>query len=245
MRTVLIVQARMGSSRLPGKVLMEVGGETMLGRVVRRASRAALVDEVAVATSTAPGDDAVDEHAAELRVTCVRGSEGDVLDRFRTAAEALGAGVVVRVTADCPMIDPGLVDDVVGALRDAPGADFAANTLERTYPRGLDVEAATRACLDRAWREAREPWERAHVFPYVYADPQRFHLVSVRGDEDRSGHRWTVDTAEDLAMARALCARLPGGGLRAGWREALAAVEREPGIAQLNARVAQKEPAAG
>jgi spore coat polysaccharide biosynthesis protein SpsF len=213
--------------------------------VVLRASRAALVDEVAVATSTAPGDDAVAERAAALGVACARGSEDDVLDRYRSAAEALGAGVVVRVTADCPMIDPGLIDATVAALRDAEGADFAANTLERSYPRGLDVEVATRGCLERAWREAREPWERAHVFPYVYAEPGRFRLVSVRGDEDHSAHRWTVDTAEDLAMARALCARLPGGGLRAGWREALAAVGREPGIAHLNARVAQKEPAAG
>ena len=167
-----------------------------------------------------------------------RGSEDDVLDRYYRTARAFAAEAVVRVTSDCPLIDPAVVDRVVREFLDA-GPDYASNILERTFPRGLDTEVVTREALARAWREAGEPYQRIHVTPYVYQHPDRFRLLSVAAELDASGHRWTVDTAEDLALVRALYDRL-GNGDAFGWRQALEVVEREPEIAALNRRVRHK-----
>jgi spore coat polysaccharide biosynthesis protein SpsF len=164
----------------------------------------------------------------------------DVLDRFYRGARQLGADPVVRITADCPLIDPEIIDRVIGAFLSAsPEADFAANTLQRTYPRGLDVEVASFEALERIWREAREPHQRAHVFPYVYEHPERFVVVSVTDEQDRSWMRWTVDTEEDLAFARAVCQAL-GEREGASWREVLALLAREPGLVDINRHVQQK-----
>lgn len=238
-RVVAVVQARMGSSRLPGKVLADVAGETMLVRVVTRLARARWVDAVVVATSTLPADDAVAEEAARLGVAVFRGSEDDVLDRYLGAARREGADWVVRVTADCPLVDPELVDGLVARFAEA-GPDYASNSLERTYPRGLDVEVFTRAALETAAAEATSTHERVHVTPFLYQHPERFRLLSVTapGGEDHSHLRWTVDTAEDLELARRLYRRLGGDGF--GWRDALAVVRAEPELADVNRGVRQK-----
>lgn len=235
LRPVAIVQARTGSTRLPGKALLDIGGRTMLARVVGRARQARCVDEVVVATTDAPADDAVVAECERLGVRAFRGSEQDVLSRFAGAAAAFGAGPVVRITGDCPLIDPGVLDEVVRALG---GADFAANTLERTFPQGLDVEVASREALDRTAREAVEPFEREHVFPYVYRHPERFQLVSVTCAGDWSSQRWTVDEAADLEFVRAVYARL---GDPPTWRDVLALLEREPELAAINGGVRQKQ----
>ncbi len=238
MKITAIIQARMGSSRLPGKVLHDVGGRTMLARVCRRAAQAALVDQWVVATTAEPGDDAIAAECLQLGVACFRGSQYDVLDRYCAAAAAFGADAVVRITADCPLIDAELIDDVIVALlRHRP--DYAANVLRRTYPRGLDVEIATRAALERACREATEPYQRVHVTPYFYQHPERFQLQSVTGNEDLSGHRWTVDSAEDLELVRTIYRRL-GGDDAFSWRDVLQLVQREPALATLNQNVRQK-----
>lgn len=235
----------MGSTRLPGKVLADVGGATMLASVVRRAGRAGSVDHVVVATSVLPGDDAVAHEAGDLGVSVFRGDELDVLDRFHGAARAADAELVVRVTADCPLIDPGLIDRVVRALLDAtPSADFAANTLERTYPQGLDVEVAWFGTLDRAQREATRPYERAHVFPYIYEHPEFFRLVGVANDRDLSAMRWTVDTQEDLDFVRAVYQRL-GNPTDATWQDVLDILAAEPDLAEINRHVRQKAVADG
>lgn len=230
----------MGSTRLPGKVLADICGRTMLERVVLRAGRATQPDDIAVATTGRPEDDTVADEAARLGVQAFRGDAEDVLDRFTRAAEEFSADVVVRVTADCPFLDPDVLDDVVSALaRSAPPADLASNVIERTYPRGLDVEAVVVAALQAAAREARRPHQRSHVTPYLYEHPDRFRLLSVRGDEDLAGERWTVDTAEDLRFARELCSRLPTPD-RATWRDVLAVLDGEPQLRAINAGVRQK-----
>lgn len=243
MTTLAVIQARVGSSRLPAKVLADLEGRSMLERVVRRARRARRLDAVVVATTVEPADRPIVETCDRLGIPCFRGSEDDVLDRYHAAARAHGARRVVRITSDCPLIDPGVIDRVVAAL-ETPGAgdepiDYAANILERTYPRGLDVEAMTFEALDRAWREAREPFERTHVTPYFYRHPELFRLASVRHTTDLHHHRWTVDTADDLALARAIYQRL-GGDDRAGWLEILERIEAEPELAELNRHVRQK-----
>ncbi len=243
MRTVAIIQARMGSSRLPRKVLADVGGRTMLARVVRRTCRARLLDDVLVATTDQLVDEAIVDECRELGVGVFRGSEDDVLDRYYRAAQEAGAEAVVRITADCPLIAPGVVNRVIRELS-AAAVDYASNTLERTFPRGLDTEALTFEVLEQAWLEAAEPYQRAHVTPFVYEHPDRFRLLSVTNDEDAGGHRWTVDTADDLELVRALYARL-GNGDAFGWRQALAVVEAEPRLMELNHRIRQKALAEG
>lgn len=239
MSTVCIIQARVGSTRLPAKALADIGGMSMLARVVRRVRRARSVGLVAVATTTEPADAAIVEECARLGAPVTRGSQDDVLDRYYQAARAHAADAVVRVTSDCPLIDPGVIDEVVGAFL-AERPDYASNVAARRYPRGLDVEVFSFAALERAWREAGEPYQRAHVTPYLYQRPDLFRALSVPGAADHGGHRWTVDTPEDLAFARAVYARFnDDDGF--GWREVLALVEREPEIAAINAHVEQKE----
>jgi spore coat polysaccharide biosynthesis protein SpsF len=183
MRIVAIIQARMNSTRLPGKVLADLGGRTMLARVVQRVRGAGLVDHVVVATSLKPADDPIQEECTRLAVDSFRGDESDVLDRFHRAAEVHRAEGVVRITADCPLADPEVIDRVVRAFLERR-PDFASNTLCRTYPRGLDVEVLTAQALATAWRHAREPYQRVHVTPYLYQHPERFRLLSLTVDED-------------------------------------------------------------
>jgi spore coat polysaccharide biosynthesis protein SpsF len=240
-KKVVLVQARMGSERLPGKVLADLGGRSMLARVVRRAGRASRVDTIVVATTEQPGDDAIVAECERLGVAVFRGDEDDVLDRYHGAAAAHDAGVVIRVTADCPFIAPEVIDLVLAA-REAAGADYASNTLARTYPRGLDAEVMTSEALARAWREARGVHQRAHVTPYLYENPALFRLASVENARDLSGLRWTVDTAEDLALARALYERV-GNDDEVAWERLVEVVEAEPGLASLNRGVVQKDVA--
>jgi spore coat polysaccharide biosynthesis protein SpsF len=238
-RVGAVIQARVGSSRLPGKVLEDIGGRTMLARVVTRARRASRLDMVIVATTDEPADDAVVAEARRLDAPFYRGQEFDVLDRYRQAAEHFRLDVVTRITSDCPLIDPGLIDLVVGRFMDAqPDVDFASNSLERSYPRGLDMSVFRRDALERAWLEATEPYERVHVTPYIREHPDRFRLLSIAGGEGAE-QRWTVDTAEDLEFVRAVYREL-GNQDTASWRDVLALLARMPHLLSINAGVRQK-----
>jgi glutamate-1-semialdehyde 2,1-aminomutase/spore coat polysaccharide biosynthesis protein SpsF len=202
MSVVAIIQARMASTRLPGKVLADVAGAPMLVRVVERVARASRVDRVVVATSRSAADDPVADLCASRGVACFRGDEQDVLDRFYRAAAEHAASVVVRITADCPLIDPEIIDRVVDThLRER--ADYTSNVDRRTYPDGLDVETMSFAALERAWRDARLPSEREHVTPFLRTSPL-FTRASVESDVDLSHRRWTVDSALDLQFVCAV-----------------------------------------
>lgn len=237
-RVVAIVQARMGSTRLPGKVLAELGGATMLGQVVRRLREARRVDDIVVATSTGADDDAVVREAGRLGAGVHRGAAADVLARFLGAARSYRADAIVRVTADCPLLDAGVVDQVIGALVDA--VDYASNTHERSYPRGLDVEALHRDTLERLARLATSPAAREHVTAFVMEAPGLFRIAQLRADHDDSDLRWTVDTADDLAMVRTLYAELALAGAPRPYRDVVAAVRARPQLAAQNAHVTQK-----
>lgn len=237
-RSVAIIQARTGSSRLPRKVLLPLLGAPMLTRVVRRVARASRVDTTVVATTTAASDDAIAELAEREGWLVGRGSETDLLDRYVQVARTHAATTVIRITSDCPVIDPDLIDDVVAALDDGQ-SDYASNSLEpRTFPRGLDVEAMTMAALEIAWREDADPGSREHATPYIYRHPERFRLRRVASPIDLSGHRWTVDTPEDYELIRQVYDRL--GRDDFSWRDVLAEIERQPALADLNRHVAQK-----
>jgi spore coat polysaccharide biosynthesis protein SpsF len=238
MNTTAIIQARMGSSRLPGKVLMDLGGETVLSRVVRRLQRSQEIDQVVVATSTASPDEDIVGECERLQVSSFRGSEGDVLDRYYQAAHLYDAKVVVRVTSDCPLIDPELVDQTIRVFRDQC-ADYTNNLFPRTYPRGLDAEVFSVAALDRAWREASQPHQREHVTPYLSEHPEIFRLASLSSSVDYSRYRWTLDTSEDLKLLRFIYSRFENRE-DFGWQDVIALMEREPELAEINSQILQK-----
>lgn len=237
MNTVAIIQARTGSTRLPGKVLLPLLGEPVLTHVVRRVARATRVDDTVVATTVAERDDVIAALGAEQGWTVVRGSEEDLLDRYLQAARASEADQIVRVTSDCPLIDPEVIDDVIVAL--GPGDDYASNCLEpRTFPRGLDVEAMTREALERAGREEADPVSREHATPYIWRHPELFRLQAVRQEVDRSEHRWTLDTPEDYELIRRIYEA--AGDDRFSWLQALAIVQAHPEWSGLNRHIRQK-----
>ncbi|MCX6355545.1 MAG: glycosyltransferase family protein [Candidatus Aureabacteria bacterium] len=237
-KVVAVIQARMGSTRLPGKVMKDICGRTMLARVVGRTRRASLLDEVIVATTVNADDDAIVAECSKLGVQTFRGEEYDVLDRYYRAALHARASAVVRITSDCPLIDPEVTDKVIGAFLEGV-VDCASNSLERTYPLGLDVAAVSMDALSRAWSEATERYERVHVTPFICLNPSRFRILSVKGDGDYSGYRWTVDTPEDLEFVRMVYAKL-GGEKMFLWQEVIDLLEREPWIAEINRHVRQK-----
>lgn len=206
MKFVAVLQARMGSRRLPGKVLAEVAGAPLLAMVCSRVGRAQQLSELIVATSRAPEDDAIAAFCEAHGLRCVRGDQHDVLDRYFLAAHASGADAIVRLTADCPFLDAGVIDDVVAAHRES-GADFTTNTLERTYPDGLDVEVFSRHALERSWSETTMMSEREHVTPYIRRSGHFSHH-NVAQAEDHSKHRWVVDEPEDLEFVRAVVGAL-------------------------------------
>lgn len=213
-RVLAVVQARMGSSRLPGKVLEELGGEPVLGRVLARLGRARELDGVVVAAPAGEADEPVAEAAARAGAAVVRGPLEDVLERYRLAVAEHPCAAVVRITADCPLIDPGVVDLVVGRWR-AGEADYAANVIEpRSFPKGMDTEVISTGALAAAGEEATDPYDREHVTPFIRSRPERFPQLRVALDPPRDDVRLTLDTPEDLRVLRELVARVgPDAGL--------------------------------
>jgi spore coat polysaccharide biosynthesis protein SpsF len=258
-RIVAIIQGRMSSSRLPGKILADIAGQPMLARVFTRTSRSATVTETVFATTTDSTDDPVAEYCDFSGIPFTRGSEFDVLDRYYQTALQSKADVIVRITADCPVIDPVLIDDVARTvISNQSTVDFAANRLpppwNRTYPIGLDTEVCTFAALERAWKEAKEPQHREHVMPYFYegvklisdnrslqtgTSPRGFKVALLHHTTDFGDYRWTVDTPEDLEFMRQVYNRFDGRD-DFSWKEVLDLVHDEPKLMEINAGVQHK-----
>jgi spore coat polysaccharide biosynthesis protein SpsF len=228
-----LIQARLSSQRLPGKVLAPVLGMPMLGRQLERVARAK-VDRVVVATSEQERDDPIDDLVRGLGYACFRGSLLDVLDRMYQAARAHGADHVIRLTADCPLVHHRVIDEVV-SRHFAGGFDYTSNTLRRTHPYGVDVEIMTFAALERARREARAPAAREHVTTHILAHPDSFRLGSVEHAQDWSRYRWMVDYAEDLELVRAIFGELYPLNPDFSIEEIVALYERRPELRDINA----------
>jgi glutamate-1-semialdehyde 2,1-aminomutase len=237
-KTVAIVQARMRSSRLPGKVMAPVGDTPLLGLLLARLSLATKVDEVVVATSDQPVDDVIATYAEGLGHRVHRGSERDVLDRFYGAAIGAGADVVVRITADCPLVDAGLVDEVISA-RAEQGVAYASNTEPPTFPDGLDVEVFTMSAMERAWREAQAPGDREHVTPFIIRQSHE-HSATVLNDQNLAGARWTVDEPEDLELVRRVFSNFYPR-MDFSWREVVALMSASPEIFAVNLHIGRNE----
>jgi spore coat polysaccharide biosynthesis protein SpsF len=241
-RVTALVQARMGSTRLPGKVLLDLGRQSVLSRVVNRVRRS-LVHEVAVAATESDADGAIVRECERLRVPCFRGSESDVLDRYLRAAWHFGSHSILRITSDCPLVDPEVINQLVRAFAESR-VDFASNVAPRTYPRGLDAEVFTVPALEIAWRIAREPHQLEHVTPIFYERPDLFRTASVRGDQDYTRFRWTLDTPEDLRLVRAIYEHF-GNRDNFSWREVITLMESDPRLELINSHIVQKSmPAA-
>jgi len=237
---VAVLQARTSSTRLPGKVLADLCGRPMLARQVERVSRARRLDDLVVATSDQPGDDALADLCREMGVACFRGSLEDVLDRFASAAARHRAEAVVRLTGDCPLADPGVIDATIGFFLEG-GYDYAANCRPPTLPDGLDTEVFTFAALEAAWREAADPFEREHVVPFIIRRPGRFRIGNLAWPEDRSGLRWTVDEPRDLDFVRAVYAALFPANPAFGWEDVLRLLAERPELAQLNSGIPRNQ----
>lgn len=238
MRVAAVVQARTGSTRLPGKVLRPLAGRPVLSWVLRAARESECLDDLVVATSTLPEDDAVEQLAREAGAGVVRGPVDDVLARYLLALDAHPADAVVRLTADCPLVDPSLLAMVVAAWRAAPvSVDYVATTLQRTLPRGLDIELVTAEALRRAGREATAH-HRTHVTSYVWSHPELFRLSGLVVAPEAADLRVTLDTPEDAALLDAVVAVT--GDRTAGWRELVALLRSDADLAALNASVVQK-----
>jgi len=231
MTTLAILQARMSSRRLPGKVLADVLGRPMLARQIERIARAKRIDRLVIATSDQASDDPIASLCASLSLACVRGPLDDVLARFFAAAcaQPQRPAHVIRLTGDCPLTDPELIDAVV-ELHLASGADYTSNALERRFPDGLDVEAMRFDALAAAQREAATALQREHVTPFLYEHPQRFALASLRGERALGALRWTVDEPADLRFVQRVYAELHPVSPSFGWRDVLALVESHAGF---------------
>lgn len=228
-----ILQARVSSSRLPGKVLKQILGRPMIGLQIERLKRLKSIDSLIVATSDHSSDDELALICGELGVKCFRGSLDDVLDRFYQAALTVEPDHIVRLTGDCPLTDPDVIDRVTRFYFDG-NFDYASNTIAPTFPDGLDAELFSFEALKIAWQEAKLPSEREHVTPYLYTHPSRFTIGSYREEPDISHFRWTVDEEQDFEFVSAVYENLYPTNPEFDMEDVLALLKRRPDLLALN-----------
>lgn len=241
MRTVIINQARMTSTRLPGKVLKEVMGKPLLEYQIERLKKVKQADDLVIATTINKSDQPIIELCKKLNINYYRGSEEDVLSRYYEAAKQYQADVIVRVTSDCPLIDPAVIDEVINTYREnAHKYNYVSNTLERTYPRGMDTEVFSIEALKEAYDKAVLTPEREHVTLYIYSHPEKFRLFSVKYKKDESSHRWTVDTEEDFILIKTILEELYPQKPDFTMEDCLELMVKRPELIKINQHVQQK-----
>lgn len=241
MRVVAIIQARMGSTRLPGKVLKTILGKPVILWDLERVSLSKLINDIVVAIPVGKENDIIADTIQNHnpRILISRGSEDDVLDRYYNAAKKSKAEIVVRITSDCPLIDPIVVDKVIEQFLNID-CDYCSNSLKRTYPRGLDTEVFSFDVLAKAWREAKKDYEREHVTPYIIENPEKFKLINVSNDIDLSQHRWTLDMKEDFEFIKEVYQKIYPEKHIFFMDDILELLNREPELIDINKHVEQK-----
>jgi spore coat polysaccharide biosynthesis protein SpsF len=230
---IAVLQARASSTRLPGKVLKPILGRPMLARQIERLKRSSLISRLILATSTDNADNEVARIARLTGIGCYRGSLEDVLDRFYNAVLPYQPELVVRLTGDCPLTDWNIIDRAVAFARSGD-FDYVSNTLTRTWPKGLDVEVFKPGALETAWHEARDPFEREHVTPFIYGHSDQFRLGDFVNDADLGELRWTVDHPEDFLFVDRIYNELYLSKPDFGTADVLALLAKQPDIARLN-----------
>ena len=238
---IAIIQARIGSSRLPGKIMMDIGAKPILQWVIERTKSSSLIDKVIVATSVKTQDDVIEGLCKRLDVGCFRGSEEDVLDRYYKAASEYKAEAIVRITSDCPFVDPVIIDKIIKTHFKNKN-DYTMNNTENSYPRGLDMEIFNFKTLERTYLEAKKPYEREHVSVYIYEHPEIFkvEIVDSGSDLKRPGYRFCVDTEDDLKIVREIYARLSESKKPVNAHNIVNLLDSNPDLTKINAHVKQK-----
>lgn len=236
-----ILQARVSSSRLPGKVMLPLLGQPMLARQIERVRRATLIDQLLVATSMDSSDDAIAQLCAQTGTACYRGQLDDVLDRFYQAALPYRPDYIVRLTGDCPLADPALIDRIIRFCVDGGYGHVSNGGEPTTFPDGLDAEVLPFAALEQAWREARLPSEREHVTPFIYNHPERFRVEQYKNPVNLSHLRWTVDEPADFALVRIIYETLYPRQPDFGTADILRLLEERPELATMNTKHTRNE----
>lgn len=237
----IYIQARMRATRLPGKPMKTVLGKPLLGFLVERMRRCKSVSKIVIATTVEPQDDLIAHWGFSNGIAVFRGSEGDVLDRFFQTSVHFPADPIVRVTADCPLLDPNVVDQAVQLYLKDSQYDYVSNSLVRFFPRGMDVEVLSLKCLQEAAKEASLPWEREHVTPFIYGHPDRYRIGQLLYDPDESVHRWTVDTPEDLILITKILEELYPKNPHFTLKDLLDCLHANPEWSEINAHIQQKK----
>ena len=235
-----ILQARMGASRLPNKVLLKIKGKTLLELYVNRVKQSRLLDEIVIATTTKSEDDAIEEIASKLGIECFRGSEHDLLDRYYQCAKKYRGDVVVRVTPDDPFVDHRVIDQAIQLFEDNE-VDFVTNHFEPTYPEGLDVEVYSIHALEKSWKEAKLLSEREHVFPYIQNNQGKFKIINFKQEKNYSYLRWTIDYDCDYEMTKIIYDCLYDKTPIFLQEDILKLLEKQPEISEMNAHIKRKE----
>ncbi|MFU0781508.1 MAG: 3-deoxy-manno-octulosonate cytidylyltransferase [Thermoanaerobacterium thermosaccharolyticum] len=244
MKKVAIIQARMGSTRLPGKVMKIIMDKPVIGHVVNRVKASKEIDDIIIATTTKKEDDIIVEEAKKLNVKYFRGSEEDVLSRYYYAAKENNADIVIRITSDCPLIDPQIIDKIIKTFIETSKKekiDYLSNTIERTYPRGLDVEVFNFETLEKAFKEADRPYQREHVTPYIYENHEIFKIKQIKNNIDYSNYRWTLDTIEDFKVIETIYENLYKENELFYMEDIIKFQKEHPEIAKINENIKQKE----
>lgn len=240
MKIIAIIQARLGSTRLPNKVLKNLCGSPVLLHVINRLKQSKYISEIIIATTTLPEDDAIQQFCEENGVKFYRGSSENVLSRYYEAAKKFNAETVIRITSDCPVIDPVLIDEMIEEYSKS-NVDYMSNSLTRTFPRGLDAEIFSFTALEKAFNEAAKQYELEHVTPYIYQHPELFSLKNYTNDTDYSFHRWTLDTEEDYRLLTEIYEALYPVNKVFLWKDVLTLFEKRPELLEINKHIEQKK----
>ncbi|MFC9541768.1 cytidylyltransferase domain-containing protein [Lysinibacillus sp. NPDC056959] len=241
MKIVAIIQARMGSTRLPGKILKTVNNKPLLSYQIERLQQSRYINDLVIATTIEEQDDLIVGFCKRNQVLYFRGAEQDVLARYYETAKAFNADAIVRITSDCPIIDVQVVDKTIRYFIDNKNFDYISNTIERTYPRGQDTEIFSFAALEKAYNEAILEKEREHVTAYFYTNPKMFKIGSIKSEIDYSRYRWTVDTEEDFNLIKNIIENLYCENPNFTLKDTVQLMEENPDWFYINAHIEQKK----